>query len=339
MQNSTSTLKEFGPAGYNVRETVARTPSLDRHGLPYGWKPDIFCLRIDADEYSPESFNPYYSVFEQYWEAITIFFNINSFKDAKDQILRCRDLGVDIQSHAFYHHTYNDYASNRYNISKAKTFFQEIGIKTTGFAAPLGRWNASFMKALEDEGYKYSSDFSYDYMGFPSFPFEHGKFSTIMQIPIFPVAPEPFFQDRCSNPEAVEKYYKNAIDEMIGCNLPVIIYAHTNPTTPEVMPLLLKIVDYAVNCQGLRPISMTDFSEMWGGVMAAGNEGGQKAEPSGTPGEEFLGKAVVQGIPERVKGFLKNKLDFERVTPAEDLKCSISKRVLKTLARKVLQGN
>jgi len=204
MLKSSRILKEFGPEGFKVRETVARIPSLDRHGLSYGWKPDIFCLRIDADEYTPDSFNPYYSVFERYMGAITIFFNINSFKDAKEHILRCRDMGIDIQSHAFYHHTYRDYASNRYNISKAKIFFQEIGINTTGFAAPLGRWNASFMKALEDEGYKYSSDFSYDYMGFPSFPFEQGKYSSVMQIPIFPVAPELFFQDKLLSLEALK---------------------------------------------------------------------------------------------------------------------------------------
>jgi len=96
MLKSSRILKEFGPEGFKVRETVARIPSLDRHGLSYGWKPDIFCLRIDADEYTPDSFNPYYSVFERYRGAITIFFNINSFKDAKDHILRCRDIGISV---------------------------------------------------------------------------------------------------------------------------------------------------------------------------------------------------------------------------------------------------
>jgi len=39
------------------------------------WKPDIFCLRIDADELTPGSFGAYYPLYEKYHNALTIFFN------------------------------------------------------------------------------------------------------------------------------------------------------------------------------------------------------------------------------------------------------------------------
>ena len=295
MLKCSSDLKEFGPKGFKVKETVARTPSLDRHGISYGWKPDIFCLRIDIDEYSPGSFNPYYSVFERYREAITIFFNINSFKDAKDQILRCRGLGIDIQSHTFYHYTYRDYASNRYNISKAKTFFQEIGINTTEFAAPLGWWNASFMKALEDERYKYSSDFSYDYMGFSSFPFEQGKYSTVMQIPIFPVAPELFFQRGTRDNNAILGFYKKAINEMESCALPVFVYAHTSKFR-EIPGMLNDIVGYAVLKKGQSPINMAEFSGCWRKRYSYRKDMNIEKSHLKVSGDCFLGRETSIGI-------------------------------------------
>ncbi len=167
-------------------------------------------------------------------------------------------MGLDIQSHAFYHYTYNDYASNRFNIRKAKEFFLDLGIETTGFVAPYGKWNEQLAEALEDEGYRYSSEFSYDYMGFPSYPVVKGKVSKVLEIPVFPVAPELFVnEDMTCNPEKILEFYKTAIDELIDHGIPVIVYAHTHPLMSMIPSLLENIMDYAINEKGLKPVNMT----------------------------------------------------------------------------------
>lgn len=339
MFKRSSVLKEFGPEGFKVREKVAEKPSLWEHGPAAGWTPDIFCLRMDADEYTEDSFSAYYPLFEKHRQAITIFFNAYSFEDAKDEVLRCNGLGIDVQSHAFYHYTYNDYASNRFNIRKAREFFASLGIDTRGFAAPLGRWNVSLMKALEDEGYEYSSDFAYDYMGFPSYPMLGKRRSSVMQIPIFPVAPELFFHESNCDARAVCAYYMDAIDELARHGLPVIIYAHTAPSMPGVPSLLREVADYAVEKKGLRPVSMTQLFLMWGkGRKRPGGERARQEREAapGMPGEDFLGKPVRGGIKEALKDFVKDMIDFERITPGHDLKCGTVKRAVKLFARRIL---
>jgi len=336
MIKRTGVIKEFGPETLKVTEEVSAAPSFGKHGASRGWKPDIFCLRIDADEYTDGSFSAYYPVFEEYADALTIFFNAFSFREAKDHILRCRDMGIDIQSHAYYHYTYDDYVSNRYNIQKAKEFFLEMGIDTKGFAAPLGRWNAHLMRALEDEGYAYSSDFSYDYMGFPSYPLRDGAPSSVLQIPIFPVAPELFFQDDNNDMEKVTRYFTDAIDELMRWDLPVIIYAHTHPLMPEIPSLLSNICRYAVRENVLTPVSMTGFYNKWNdeirGASGSGLPAGKNIDPSG----KFSGRYVDLSPAEAFKDSIKNMIDFERTTPADELRCGAVKKMLKLFARRIL---
>lgn len=329
--------KEFGQKVLRVTEKVAREPICGKIGSRNNILNDVFSLRIDADEYSKDSFAAYHDVFRKQKEAITIFFCVNSFKNDPHEIIKCRDIGIDIQSHGYYHYTYRDYKSNRHNIHKAKFFLEKIGTVTTGFAAPSGKWNMNLMKALEDEGYKYSSDFSYDYLGFPTKPCVGNKSTGILEIPIFPVAPELFFQNTNCSVDEVFEYYKNAIDKMADCGIPVIVYAHTSLQYPQTPFLLEKIAGYAVSEKGLRPASMTDIYDAWSGAEAAGSSavsiqaGGRMRVMLD---EDLLGREVRRGAVETVKDALKDMIDFERTTPADELKCGMVKKTLKLLARK-----
>ncbi len=335
MSKKVSVLKEFGLAGIKVRENVARVPSVLASGGMRSWCPDIFSLRIDADEYEERSFNGYYGLFEKFKEAVSIFFNVNSFKDAGDEIKKCVKLGIDVQSHAYYHHTYNDYESNRHNIRKAKLYFEGLGIKTKGFTAPYGRWNASLMRALEDEGYEYSSDFSYDYMGLPSYPLIKGKKSGILEIPVFPVAPELFWQGTGCDVNSVLGYYKNVLDELTKCGIPAIIYAHTNPGLPEIPALLEKIAEYAVSKIGLKPVSMTRFYEKWTNGISKRQDLSPCSVSKPLPGGDYMGNTVSRGVLGAIKHLLKNAIDFETITPDDELRCGEIRKIVKIGARKI----
>ena len=332
-----SVLKEFGPEKLKVKEVVAERSSLGEYGRSLGWEPDIFCLRIDADEYTPDSFAAYYPLFDKCPEAFTVFFNANSFRDAGTEILRCRDIGLDIQSHAFYHYTYNDYASNRANISRAKEFFRGLGIDTVGFVSPTGRWNASLSKALEDEGYKYSSEFAYDYMAFPSYPLLGRRRSAVLEIPVFPVAPELFFEKdpAMCDTEKILEYYRSVIDEMIRHKLPVMIYAHTHPAMPKIPHILGEVLEYALSRKGLKPISMTGFFERWTKEITTASIEGNMPDDTGMPPGEILGRPVSRHFLDQMKYAAKAVLDFERITPEKELKCGMIKKMLKLLARRI----
>jgi len=355
-------VKEFGPEGLKVTERVAKEPL----GIPSLRKPDTFTLRIDADEYEKVSFGAYYPLFEKYKDAVSIYFNVNSFKDAGNEIKKCAGLGIDVGSHGFYHHTYNDYASNLYNIKKAKEFFLGLGIETRGFVAPMGKWNASLMQALEEEGYLYSSDFSYDYMGAPSYPLIGGKWSKVLEIPVFPVSPELFYEKHSPDMERVVQYYKDAIDAMINANIPVIIYAHTSPLYRDIPKLLELVCDYAINVKKLKPTTMSLVAQSAGPACTRDNEcaggarcsarlraslvrcsstlappacqhlGDMKMDRSRHPSvNEYFGRETRVPIFDRFKDAVKDAVDFERITPEGELKCGAMGKFFKIAARKI----
>ena len=327
-------LKEFDSGEIKAKETVARTPSILKGYRPISKEPRFFCLRIDADEYDKETFRAYYPLFEKYSDAITVFFSVNSFKNAGEEILKCKEMGVDVQSHGYYHYTYNDYESNRYNIRKAKDFFLKLGINTKGFVAPMGKWREELMCALEDEGYVYSSDFSYDYMGFPGYPALKEGCSGVLQIPVFPVAPELFFEQGDPGDEAVIDYYRKAIDEMMECGIPAIVYAHTSPRHPGIPHILAEITKYALDARKLSPASMTTISELW--IESKNKEVPIVAtDKTRIPDEKFIGKEVKLTPLQYFKNVVKSIFDLEKVTPAEELKCGRVKKMVKLFVRKI----
>ena len=55
----------------------------------------------------------------------------------------------------------------------------------------------------------------------------------------------------------------------------------------------------------------------------------------GVPGEEFTGRPVEPGAFEALKQFIKDAVDFERVTPDDELRCGTLKKTMKLLARKI----
>lgn len=331
-----SAVKEFGGQGLVTTEIVARKPLIELSvGSEIGF-PRIFSLRIDADEYDGRGFRQYLPFFRKYAQAITLFVNAHQFYRAQDEIKECSAAGVDVQSHGFYHHIYCDYKSNRYNIAKAKSFFQGMGIETRGFAAPMGSWNTSLMQALEDEGYLYSTDFSYDYLGLPSYPWLHRRASKVLEVPIFPVAPDKFLKNGQGGIDKICKFYTFVIDEMVRCAIPAIIYGHPL-ASKENLELLSRITEYAVFEKRLTPCTMTDFADQWKSQKFKENVIVERKTLS-LPHSSLLGWPVSLGISEQLKLSVKKLVDFERITPGQELVCPWPSRILKKTLRSVLKA-
>ncbi len=55
-----------------------------------------------------------------------------------------------------------------------------------------------------------------------------------------------------------------------------------------------------------------------------------------SPADNFLGRPLSRGILTEFKNIIKQALDFERITPVEDLKCGEIRKILKLIARKVI---
>jgi hypothetical protein len=327
--------KAFGGGLARVTEEVARFPSINYIGGSEVISPNIFCMRIDADECHDATIRSLGYLFIKYHAATTVFVNVSNFISRRDIIEGWHEKGVDIQSHGFYHHTYSDYANNLHNIRKARLFFEKMGIQTEGFVSPAGRWNRSLSAALGSEGYKYSSEFSYDYLSLPTYPDLGGRLSGVLNIPVFPVAPELFLEYGVKDAEKIAGYYMAAIDEMQRCGLPVIIYAHTSKYK-EIPVILDKIYEYALFNKHLTPSNMTRFGRWWRTGCHENYYPKQEIRTLRIPGRSFLGDILPAGPGKMIKRFLKEAVDFERVTPPEELRGPFLKKEAKKVLRKML---
>jgi len=351
-KKNTSVIKEFNLNGNIFQERLAKYPKIFQHlenfqqfnsnTMLYPQKKNgFFSLRIDADQAETEDFKEYISLLTPFAPWVTIFFCASEFKGIDNLILKAKEAGMDIQSHAYYHHVYNDYQTNLHNLNKAKVFFQNLGINTTGFAAPMGKYNPNLMAALENLGYKYSSDFSYDYLNFPHYPKVKSKFSKILQIPIFPVCPELLFENCFSEQTALE-YFLKSIPKIKAANVPIIIYAHTNPKYPQTKKLLKRLLDEISKDDSLYKANISDlaswcfsqedkvFSAQTGLINKTFYHGFLKIPPA-----ELFGKEIPLKFTEKVKCCLKNMLDYEIITPKNDLKSNKIKILIKLIFRKL----
>lgn len=328
-------IKEFGFAPCRVRERVTRCPT-SAEGPRTRIVPrellNRFCLRIDADT-CHDNFSSYVELFSRYSHCITVFFCVSSFLQHKGQIRACKEAGLDVQSHGFYHHTYGDIRSNIYNVRKAQEVFGKLGVETRGYASPMGHYTPTLMEALESQGYDYSSDFSFDYLSYPHYPPLRKRFSRILQIPVFPVSPELFFYRDISSADALS-YYKQAIIEIKRCNLPVIIYAHTSHFSQNI-PLLAEILEFALGQMGLSPVTMTQICGIVKYAQRSFDDSLFAKITVDVPHLCFLGEEVPQGAYEKLKSIAKDILDFERHTPDKELQCNRLKKMAKIFLRRV----
>jgi len=353
--NSDNCLKEFTWRNKKVNERVARYPKIlcQAQALPLsddtlkplypGKKLNIFSLRIDADEIEPDEFKQYLALLTPFASWVTIFCPAYAFVDKEHLLKEAKDKGFDIQSHGFYHHVYRNYENNYRNLLKAKDFFGDIGINTTGFAAPMGWYNANLMYALENLGYRYSSDFSFDYLNFPHYPKLGKRFSRVLQIPIFPICPELLLMNHFTGEEIME-YYENAITGIKNTNIPIILYCHTDIRYKETKSCLKQILEKIKEDDKLYKCNMSDFAS-WcfsvedkntvdrrGIINAACISGVLKLPPP-----ELLGVPVNLNPVAKMKQRVKDLIDFERITPAAELKGNSLVKGIKLFSRKLIR--
>ncbi|MBL7074571.1 DUF2334 domain-containing protein [candidate division KSB1 bacterium] len=178
-----------------VRKIVRRALEYLHHrrGLPFVslWyfpdgKPTIFAFRVDTDFGSQEEVNALYQVCKDNeiggcWYVET--------KSQSAWIHRYREMeGQEIGLHCYRHRTFRNYQKNMENIRRGKAILANAGIEAQGFVSPYGEWNVHLAQAIEDQGFKYSSEFALDYDNLPFFPYIGNRYSNVLQIPIHPVS-------------------------------------------------------------------------------------------------------------------------------------------------------
>lgn len=231
---------------------------------PFGYR-SLFSFRVDADEYDAPVCEAFFDKAAKYCRGTSVFFSAANFQEASLLIKQCGIAGFEVQSHSFYHYTYRSPCQNRYNIRKAADFLKTLGISPKGFAAPHGRWNQGLQSVLEESGYTFSSDFAYDYDGFPSFPFGPMGFSKVLQVPVHPVCSGVCLQAAKGSLTGrdLEPYFESIFERKYQRCEPIIFYDHPTPWITSQFSLIDRWFAMAHSASGVWICQLGEFAAWW----------------------------------------------------------------------------
>ena len=216
----------------DIRRLVANALRflLEQQDLPYvhlGYTPEpgLFGFRVDTD------FGPLGTVKEtlnlsaRTDMAFTWFVNTGAHGNQLGQFRSGLPIKQDIQTHCHDHTLFESFAANHANMCRAKNLLAEHGFDSIGAAAPYGEWNEAWNRALVELDYQYSSDYAVGYDDLPFRPVTGGQPSTVLQIPVHPIAPSSLLAARMSEDDIV-RYFAGYIQKQNSRGEPGLLYGH-----------------------------------------------------------------------------------------------------------------
>jgi len=220
-----------------------------------------FGLRVDLDEPAPGDYHRYARALGPLGDCCTHFVSTHAYGHLISVLSDLRR--YDTQSHGHYHHVYRDPEANRMNLERADRILRGSGFEPHGFAAPHGRWRPCLDDALEDLGYRYSSEFQLGYDDLPFYPWKRDRFSRILQMPVHPVCEGLFLDAGVDDPAVIGDYMRRLITAKLAAGELAIVYGH-----PErrlgVMPQVLESITKAIENQPLVwRTTLTEFARWW----------------------------------------------------------------------------
>lgn len=235
----------------------------DERGIPYchlWYYPEgannVFALRVDSDFGTEGEVETLYRFAEDNSTKLNWYLHVQAHDRwlPKFQAMHGHEIGVHCYEHALLRST----SAARDDIAKAKYLLDENGISASGFAAPFGEWNGKLGSVLQEFGFLYSSEFSYDYDNFPSFPLIDKNISSVLQVPFHPICIGSFNRLKASEREMIE-YFEFVVNMKHANHEPLFFYHHPRDGHHAVLNHLMEF-----SKTNLSPnILVRDFVRWW----------------------------------------------------------------------------
>jgi peptidoglycan/xylan/chitin deacetylase (PgdA/CDA1 family) len=250
-----------GEIGYIVERSLQWL--LAQRSLPFlqlwrfpGRARSIFSFRIDSDYGTARELTDLHRTASAYGIRPSWFIHVEPQQGMLD-LFRSFE-GDELALHAWRHRTFDSYETNAANIAEANAVLRAAGIEPRGFAAPLGRWNPGLARAVEEEGFEYSSEFALDYDDLPFLPWNVWRQSSVLQIPIHPVSIGNFIRVKASDAEMIA-YYNAVIDRKLAAAEPVILYGHPGHGRLEVIDAIFR----RMSREDVPNMTMGEYAQWW----------------------------------------------------------------------------
>jgi hypothetical protein len=232
-------------------------------GLPFAslwFYPDgaknVFGFRIDTDFALPDDVDNLYKTIRQNNITATWFVETKSSEKWIEKYSSFKEQEIGL--HCYRHKVFSSYRKNFLNLQLGLKTLEKAGIKPVGFAAPFGEWNKQLAQAIENTGFKYSSEFSVSYDNFPFNTFFNHSLLTVLQIPIHPISFGRLYWAGHSDSDMLNYFYR-VIEQKLSLNEPVILYTHPEEKRYDILDKIFN----KINQMNIPPILFNQYSEWW----------------------------------------------------------------------------
>ncbi len=245
-----------------LREVIAKSGGIWARlaAFPYPYR-SAFNLRVDLDEPFPDDYARFASARKPIDSCTTHFVSTNAYGTDLSVLDDLRQL--DTQSHGHFHVVYRDGRANRRNLERAHAMLVRSGFSPVAFAAPEGRWNPGLDQAVEDLGYRYSSEFQLDFDDRPFFPWRGNRFSSVLQVPVHPICEGLLLERDPTSAGAIAEHLIATIARRISAGEPAFIYGHPERRLGRHPEIVSRIADFVASEGLLWRVSMTEFADWW----------------------------------------------------------------------------
>ncbi|MDR9415957.1 MAG: polysaccharide deacetylase family protein [Gracilimonas sp.] len=212
----------------------------------------VFGFRIDTDYGNQESIINLYKILKKHAIKGTWFLHVEAhkewlqiFKGFKEQ---------ELALHGYEHGTSKAVSKTRQNIRNGLEVLTDNDIKVNGFCAPYGIWNKALEQTLKDFEFRYTSEFTYLFDGFPLKP----ENDLPMQIPVHPICTGSLSRKNYDE-AAMAVYFAQILQQKLGRFKPVFFYHHPLQKGLIVWDHLFEIARQ----QELHIITFSEFLAFW----------------------------------------------------------------------------
>ena len=130
--------------------------------------------------------------------------------------MKDQEIGV----HCYDHFFSPTFSRTLRMFKKQSDTLKKAGIAFKAYAAPYGKWDAEFGKALASLGFEFSSEFSYDYDNLPG---DTGN--GMLQVPVHPICIGSLKRHSYSD-EKMIRYFDFVVRRKLAAREPMFFYHH-----------------------------------------------------------------------------------------------------------------
>ncbi len=235
--------------------------------FPYPYR-SAFNFRLDYDEYQAEDFATVLDIVAPHEECFSHFVCAASFENEPQALARLR--GMDVGSHGYWHHTYDDLLENRRNVTRGVAVLRAHGIEPSGFVAPHGRFNRGLLAVLQELGVGHSSEFGLAYDELPFFPVD----SNVLQVPVHPICLGICLEAAAESggtgtpalraaADVLAEYFRWIATAKYQAGEPIFLYGHPENRLGRFPQVLRGVLETVSQFAAVWKTTLTEFAAWW----------------------------------------------------------------------------